>query len=246
MRSTRCADRTRQPPPSRAVADVVARHAHFTRELFQFLAELSFNNDRAWFAANKERYEQHVRAPLLAFITDVQAPLARINRQLVADPRPVGGSMFRIHRDTRFSKDKAPYKTHAAAQFRHRAGADVHAPGLYLHLEPGRCFAGGGIWHPDADPLRAIRQYIHGHPRAWDRLLADSPPLEGDMLARVPAGYAKDHRHATDLRRKDFIVSVAVSDARVCAPGFMDEFLAACRTVNPLVRTLCTALGVPR
>jgi uncharacterized protein (TIGR02453 family) len=75
----------------------------------------------------------------------------------VADDRPVGGSLFRIYRDVRFSKDKSPYKTHVGISFRHRNGKDVHAPGYYLHLEPGQVFAAAGIWHPDREHKRTMR-----------------------------------------------------------------------------------------
>ena len=118
------------------------------RELFGFLRELAENNDREWFQANRDRYREQVQEPLVAFIAAFSEPLSELAPRFVADPRPSGGSMFRIHRDVRFSKDKRPYKTHASAQFRHRRGRDVHAPGFYLHLEPGNVFAGAGMWRP--------------------------------------------------------------------------------------------------
>ena len=97
----------------------MAKRAHFGPELFRFLRELEANNRKEWFQANRGRYEEQVREPMLAFISDFGPRLRKITPYLTADPRPVGGSMFRIHRDTRFSRDKTPYKTHAAAQFRH-------------------------------------------------------------------------------------------------------------------------------
>ena len=130
---------------------------HFGPELFDFLRELRENNDRDWFQANKERYEHDVKEPLLGFISDFGPRIAKISPHIRADPRPTGGSLFRIYRDVRFSKNKAPYKVHAAAQFRHKRGKDVHAPGYYLHLEPGQVFAGGrhlapGLGEPQEDP----------------------------------------------------------------------------------------------
>ena len=113
----------------------MAREPHFTPALFKFLRELNKNNTREWFQANKDRYETDVRNPMLGFIADFAPYLEGLSPQFVAEPRRSGGSMFRIHRDTRFSKDKSPYKTHAAAQFGHARGKDVHAPGFYLHLE---------------------------------------------------------------------------------------------------------------
>ena len=114
---------------------------HLTSDLFEFLLDLRANNDREWFAENKRRYEQHVKEPLLAFIEDLEPHLHSVSEHFVADTRANGGSMFRIYRDVRFSKDKSPYKTQAAVQFRHEAGKSVHAPGFYLHLEPDQVFA---------------------------------------------------------------------------------------------------------
>ncbi|MEE2657664.1 MAG: TIGR02453 family protein [Candidatus Latescibacterota bacterium] len=96
---------------------------------------------REWFNDNKARYESHVREPLLTFIEDFAGPLKKISAHFRADPRKVGGSLFRNHRDVRFSRDKSPYTTHAGIHFRHERSKDVYAPGLYLHLEPGgECF----------------------------------------------------------------------------------------------------------
>ena len=131
--------------------------AYFTKATFDFLRELAANNRKDWFAENKERYQADVQRPAMRFVTDFGAPLRRISRNFRADPRPVGGSLFRIHRDTRFSRDKSPYKTHLGIQFRHDLGKDVHAPGFYVHLEPGNVFVGAGILAPgrgdaEADP----------------------------------------------------------------------------------------------
>jgi uncharacterized protein (TIGR02453 family) len=145
----------------------MAQHSYFGPELFQFLSELKANNDRQWFAENRSRYERQVKEPLLQFIADFAPRLQAISPCFEADSRPVGGSMFRLHRDTRFSKDKSPYKTHAAAHFRHEAGKDAHATGFYLHLEPDSCLAGGGIWHPDSPALDKIRSAIVEHPDRW-------------------------------------------------------------------------------
>src|SRR5438270_14082518 len=136
---------------------------YFDKATFDFLKDLAKHNDRAWFNANKERYEQDVRDPFLEFIANASVPLRKISSSLVADPRPVGGSMFRIYRDVRFSKDKSPYKTHAAAHFQ-SGGKGVHGPGYYLHLEPGECFVGGGMWNPEPKVLDEIRTRIADQP----------------------------------------------------------------------------------
>src|ERR1041385_1103626 len=145
-----------------------------TPEVFAFLRELKKNNNREWFAENKTRYEQRVRGPILQFISDFQPRLARISEHLVADPRPSGGSLFRIHRDTRFSKDKSPYKTHTGIQFRHERAKDVHAPGYYLHLAPDDVFFACGMWRPDGPSLALIRDRIVAKPDAWRAAVGDA------------------------------------------------------------------------
>lgn len=221
--------------------------AHFTPALFRFLRDLRANNDPPWFQANRSRYEEDVKVPLLAFVADFARPLGRISRHFVADPRPVGGSMFRIHRDTRFSPDKSPYKTHAAVQFRHEAGKDVHAPGFYLHLEPGNVFAAAGLWRPDADALARIRDAIVSDPAAWKRIVAsrsfrERVALEGDSLSRAPRGYDPAHPLADDLRRKDFVGTVGFSQREACSAGFLDRVAGAFGACGPLVRFLTQAL----
>jgi len=131
----------------------------FPEEMFRFLRELKKHNDRDWFNANKERYKTHVVAPMVSFIEAMDGRLARVSDCFLADARPNGGSMFRIYRDTRFSKDKSPYKEHVACHFRHMSGKDAHAPGFYVHLEPGDVFFGGGIWHaPPPVLIRSARR----------------------------------------------------------------------------------------
>jgi uncharacterized protein (TIGR02453 family) len=218
--------------------------AHFSPKLFKFLRDLKNNNDRAWFQDNRERFEADVRAPLMRFVADFGPHLAKISRRFVADPRPSGGSIFRIHRDTRFSKDKSPYKTHAAAQFRHEVGKDVHAPGFYLHLQPGEVFGGFGLWHPEPEPLAKIRDAIVEDPARWKRAVGKQE-LGGESLKRPPAGYPADHPLIADLKRKDFITSATFSEGDACKPGFIAEFAGACRDAAPLMQFLTAAVGLP-
>lgn len=221
--------------------------AHFGPELFAFLRELKQNNNREWFARNRERYERDVRQPLVRFVADFAKPLARITPELLADPRPAGGSIFRIHRDTRFAKDKSPYKIHAAAQFRHRAGKDVHAPGFYLHLEPGRVFGGAGIWHPEPQTLQLLRTAVQSRGGEWKqavsgRAFRSACTLEGDVLTRPPRGFPKDHPLIEDIKRKDFIAVTPWREQDAVSPRFLAEFAAFCRTTAPLMRFLAKAL----
>jgi uncharacterized protein (TIGR02453 family) len=223
---------------------------YFIPELFRFLAELAARNERAWFDANKARYRAVIQEPLLRFIADFAPQLKAISPHFVADPRPQGGSMFRIHRDVRFSADKSPYKTHAAAQFRHRAAKDVHAPGFYLHLEPGGCFVGVGIWHPDAPTLAAIRTTLVTDPVGWtnavgDRRFARTFTLGGDALKRPPQGFDPAHPLIDDLKRKDFVAMAPLSEEQAVAPDFLDRFTSHCRAAVPFMRYLAAAIGQP-
>ncbi len=188
----------------------------FKPAFFDFLRELKANNERSWFEANKARYHADVRDPMLDFIAAFAEPLADISPHFVADPRANGGSLFRIYRDTRFSPDKTPYKTNAGAHFRHAAGKDAHAPGFYLHLEPGACFAACGIWHPGGDALAEIRNAIIEDPVRWTRMtqakaFRDTFTLMGQSLQRPPRGYDAAHPLIDDLKRKG--VSPKLSDS---------------------------------
>ncbi len=219
--------------------------AHFSPGFFRFLRDLKRHNDRAWFAANKDRYVAEVEAPMLRFIADVGERLPSVSRAFVADPRRSGGSMFRIYRDTRFSHDKSPYKTWAAAHFRHRsAGNDVAAPGFYVHLGPGECFTGGGIYHPDMPTLTRIRQHIVSDPRAWSAVKRARIEIEGESLTRAPAGFDPAHRFVDDLRRKDFYGGAEFAERQVTSAGFLDAFVESCREVSPLMKFLTAALGL--
>jgi uncharacterized protein (TIGR02453 family) len=212
---------------------------HFSTELFEFLGELRKNNNRAWFLEHKARYESVVRDPMLRFIAEVGPRLRTISRHLA------GGLMFRIYRDIRFSRDKIPYKTHAAAHFPHAAGRrDVHAPGFYLHLEPGHCFAAAGLWHPDRTALAQVRERIARRPGAWQAVLRQKLPIEGERLSRPPHGYDPTHPAVDDLKLKDFITRVTFSEAAVRSPRFPAVFVRACTTMSPLMEFLTKALNL--
>ncbi len=217
--------------------------AFFQPELFEFLRQLKRHNAREWFAKNKARYEQVVRDPALRFIAEFQSPLSRISLHFVADPRPTRGSLFRIYRDTRFAADKRPFKTHVGMHFSHATGKDAHAPVFYLHLEPKACFAAAGVWHPDNRVLTRIRTAIVREPEQWAKATRKLE-LEGDSLTRPPRGYDPEHPFIEDLKRKDFVASVALDDAQVCSRRFMRDFAAACRTMVPLVEFTTKALGL--
>jgi len=190
-----------------------------------------------------------VREPLLALTAALQDPLASISPSILAIPKRQGGSLFRIHRDVRFSRDKSPYKTAAALQFRHELGRDVHAPGFYLHLEPGLVFAGAGMWRPPRAALEAIRTAIGENPDRWGRTRGAVETagwrLEGGSLRRMPRGWAADHPAADDLKRTDFVVSFELSESEACDPDFARRFVELCRGAAPLLAFQCEALGIP-
>jgi uncharacterized protein (TIGR02453 family) len=216
---------------------------HFTPRLFKFLRQLKRNNSRDWFQANKERYIADVQQPMLRFIADFAGPLAKISKQFDADPRPVGGSMFRIHRDVRFSRDKSPYKTHVSAHFRHKATSkDVHGPGFYFHLEPGEVFIGGGLWLPEPPTLKKIRDTIAWDEAGWRKVRRAVREIEGDQLTRPPQGYDPAHPFIDDIKRKSYYASVSFSEAEACALGFLEQCASACRSVRPMVAFLTEAV----
>ena len=226
------------------------KQASFGPELFSFLTDLRANNNREWFAANKQRYEEQLLEPALAFIEAFAPRLEKISRHFRADPRPSGGSLFRIYRDTRFAKDKTPYKTNLGIHFRHERAKDAHAPGYYLHIGPGEVFAGGGIWHPATEAATAIREAIVADPERWRRATsvgagAKRLELGGDSLKRVPPWADPEHPLAHDLKREDFFGSTRLNESDVVAPGFLNEYARICRAAAPLMHFLCDALAVP-
>lgn len=223
---------------------------YFSEETFSFLADLKKNNSREWFNRNKARYTTRVREPAIRFVTDFSPHLSKISDRFRADPRPVGGSIFRIHRDTRFSRDKSPYKTALGIQFRHESARTAHTPGFYLHIEPGTVFVGLGIWHPDGGALRKIRGHIVESPAAWKRAIGgkrfrEKLELGGDSLMRPPRGIDPGHPLIDDLKRKDFIATAPLDQRSVVKPGFMREFSGLCQAGAPLVQYLCRALELP-
>jgi uncharacterized protein (TIGR02453 family) len=212
---------------------------HFGPGLFAFLSDLAANNDRDWFRANKQRYVDAVETPMRRFVDDAGIRLAEIS------PSFAEGSPFRIYRDTRFSKEKLPYKTSAAAQFRHGTRRRDHSvPGFYLHLSPGFCMGGGGLYHPDAGALGRVRDRIVAHPEEWAAVLASGGGVEGEALKRAPAGYDPAHRFVADLKRKDHYAMAQFSEVEVCRADFLDRYVATCAGIAPLMAFLTRSLDL--
>lgn len=213
----------------------------FDRRFFAFLKALKANNTREWFTAHKAQYHAEVETPALAFVAAFAPRLKAISPRFVADARRSGGSMFRIYRDTRFSHDKTPYKTHVGLHFWHDGEGLDSPPAFYLHLEPGDLFGGGGCWHPDPVSLRKIRLRIDAAPAEWRRVLKAGIEIEGESLTRVPAGFPADHVFAADLKRKDHFMSEPFTAADAASPRFVETFAAACRRMSPLLKFLTAA-----
>ncbi|WP_035382824.1 TIGR02453 family protein [Ferriphaselus sp. R-1] len=223
---------------------------YFSPQTFAFLAQLEQNNTREWFEVHKQDYEDFVRTPALRFIADMSDAMPALSRHFLAQPKKVGGSLMRVQRDTRFSKIKTPYKTNIGIQFRHEVGKDVHAPGYYLHIAPGECFLGVGLWRPEPDALFKIRQAIVEQPEAWvaARDAVDFRrhyTLEGESLANAPRGYAKDHPLLADLKRKDFIGLCRLSEADILSGQLLPLVVERYRAAASCMGFLCKALALP-
>lgn len=221
----------------------------FTEKSFKFLQELAANNHREWFEANKARYESEVREPALDFIEAMGPHLLTFAPEFRVDARKVGGSLMRVFRDTRFSKDKTPYKTNVGIHFRHRLGKDVHAPGFYVHIAANECFFGVGCWHPDSDSLGKIRDLIVKKPEHWFSARDHHDftrhwRLAGDRLLRPPRGYAMDHPAIEDLKRKDFIGMAPLTRNDVTGAGLINLASTRFAETAPFMRFLCEALDV--
>ena len=222
----------------------------FSGGTLQFLADLTSNNDRDWFANNKHRYEELVLEPSLEFIRRMAPHIAAISKHYTAIDKRVGGSLMRVYRDTRFSKDKTPYKTNVGIQFRHKAGKDVHAPGFYMHIGLDGCFLAAGAYHPESDALRAYRNRIRDKPDEWVRARDDKTfrqhfEIRGDSLTRMPKGFEDDDPHPEDLKRKDHIAVAELGVDDVVSSNFVDLCADRFSAARPYIDFLCKAIKAP-
>lgn len=223
---------------------------YFSDASFKFLRGLARHNNREWFLSHKADYESHVRAPFQRLLTDLQPALAAISPNFRADPRPVGGSLFRIQRDTRFANDKAPYKPWQGARLFHERRREVAAPSFYLHLQPGDCFIGAGLWHPETETVRKVRHFIVDNPGSW-KAAAHAPTFrkrfdleDSEMLVRMPRGFPDDFEFADDLRRKNFVAFRALDDDLMTGPRLLQTVEKDLAALGPFTDYLCAALDL--
>lgn len=217
----------------------------FPAEGLTFLRALKRNNRREWFQAHREDYERHVRGPMTEFVLALAEDFRRIAPEMVADPKVC---LYRIYRDTRFSHDKTPYKTHAAAVFPRRGLGKHSGAGLYFHVGLQEVWIGGGVYAPMPDQLLAVRQHIAAHARAF-RSIVESPGfrktfggLEGAKLSRVPAGFPKDHPAMEYLKYKQFLAGADCPVKLATSPGFYRKIVKTFEATMPLLRFLNQAL----
>jgi uncharacterized protein (TIGR02453 family) len=225
----------------------------FSKRSLTFFRQLARNNEKAWFEAHRADYENEVRAPMRELIEELDVRFAKFAPEIGGDPKR---SMFRINRDIRFSKDKSPYKTHAAAWFHHRnaarsvgSEADAGSAGYYFHLEPGgRSMLGAGLWMPPRPQLNKLREAIAENPKGFDRMVRSLPSrfdgLDDEAaLKRMPRGYAEDHPAAKWLKYQSFTTGHTLTDAQVTSKSLADLLAREFAAVLPLVRWLNETLG---
>ena len=213
----------------------------FTDDTLRFLRALARNNDREWFRARRDRYEAHVRGPMIALIERLANDFPAFAPEIVASPKT---SLYRVYRDTRFSDDKRPLKIQVSASFRWRGLPKGEGAGLYLEVHPRWVWMGGGFWAPPAPQLVRIREHIAAtwpeidriaHARAFRRAFGT---LHGETLSRIPRGFPRDHPAADYLKRKQFLGGREFPPGFATGPTFYPELLATYRALMPLVRFL--------
>jgi uncharacterized protein (TIGR02453 family) len=226
----------------------------FSPAALRFFRQLSTHNNKQWFEERRGEYEAEVRQPMRELIEELDARLARFAPEIGGDPKR---SMFRINRDTRFSKDKSPYKTNAGCWFHHRKAsrrvggeAAEGSGGFYFHLEPGKSFVGAGLWMPPRPLLDKLRNSIAEDHRPLVRAVKGLPKRFGGLddahvLTRMPRGFAPDHAAAAWLRYQSFVSGRSLTDAQVTSAKLPSLLTRDFELLLPLVRWINGALGLP-
>ena len=217
----------------------------FTPKTLSFLRSLKRNNNRDWFRARRDQYDAHVRAPMIAVVERLAGDFRSFAPELIASPKL---SLFRVYRDTRFSGDKKPLKTHAAAVFRTRELPRPQGAGLYFEIAPGWVWIGGGMWRPEPPELVKIREHIA---ETWPEMQSLTraaafrrrfEELSGDTMTRVPRGYRSDHPAADYLKFRQFYGGAEFPASLAHSREFYPTLIATFKALMPLVRFLNTAL----
>ncbi|MHC4841350.1 MAG: DUF2461 domain-containing protein [Planctomycetota bacterium] len=212
----------------------------FPKDTIKFLRDLADNNNRDWFKANKKRFDQSVQEPSLEFIRAMAPVLKKVSKQLLADDRKVGGSLMRIYRDVRFSRDKTPYNTHIA--FRFMTGKE--GVGCYLGIDTEKVTLGSGVWQPAKEPLLDIREAIAKNGTAWGKAIKLKDwEAGGESLKRPPQGFDKDHPQIEEIKRKDFVLFKKLKLTAITKPGFAESLGKEYAATKPLLKFLSKALG---
>jgi uncharacterized protein (TIGR02453 family) len=213
----------------------------FTADTLKFLRALKRNNRREWFNAHRDDYETHVRQPMTVVVERLAHDFRDFAPELVASPKV---SMYRIYRDTRFSENKTPYKTHIAAVFPPRGLPKHEGAGVYFHVSPDEVWIGGGMYAPQTPQLHAVREHIAANVRQL-RSIVESPgfrrrvgALEGERLQRVPRGFPKDHPAADYLKFRQFLAGADLPPETATSPRFYGTLLDVFQQIVPLVRFL--------
>lgn len=223
---------------------------YFEQRSLRFLQQLADNNNKTWFDQHRSDYERFVREPFLRLIADLQPALAKISPHFQADPRIVGGSLFRIHRDIRYSHDKSPYKPWQGARLFHERRREVPSPAFYLHLQPGASFVGAGLWQPETPVQYRIRQFIFDNPASGEAAAHASAVRKryaldrGGSLRRPPRGFPADFAHIDDLKLRSWALSRPLEDAVMTGPELRCQIEADLRALAPFVDYLCAALDL--
>ena len=225
----------------------------FSPDALKFLRGLARNNNKEWFEAHRDAYEAEVRQPMRDLIGEMDARFAKFAPEMGGDPKR---SMFRINRDIRFSKDKSPYKTHAACWFNHRRASSKvggeaagGSAGFYFHLQPGQSMVGSGLWMPPRPQLNAIRDAIAEDPAGFERVVKGMTRRYGGLddsavLKRIPRGFSEEHPAAKWLKYQSFTCGRMLEDSEVTSPRLAAMLASDFASMLPLVRWLNSALGL--
>ncbi len=221
------------------------------KESLRFLADLGARNDKKWFDANRARCESDLVEPCRALVRRLAGDLGGVFPEITGSDSKVGGSLTRLHRDVRFSKDKSPFHTHVGMHFWHRSGKKMEVPGFFLRVAPDEVLLGTGLHGPEPGPLETIRRALDADRRGWTKASRDPAfvrlwgGLEGEALKRTPVPWPADHPFAEDLRRKDFTAFARLKGTEAAKPGFASRAVEHWRASGPLMGFLCKAIGLP-